>query len=236
MKESEITDEQILEETRLILQDTRLRKCSQCANSDEACTRCDKTGKSIATWMYAGNCPHYETHEERIIRKSREALRRQEKEEEKDNHLLTMALNCIDAAMLMMEDFADRVEKEYKLADLRGSGDPRVRKKDRLWISQLKKAINSMNAHLEGTRRQYQHYIMPIYNKVFFDKERNEYDVELYDDHQSDAMEIAQLVLRYFNVAFLNKENSEKIFSFVKSMEATGCLEESDINHYNFRR
>ena len=102
MKESEITDEEILEEMNQILMNPQLRKCSQCANADDACTRCAKTGKAIATWMYAGMCPHYETHEERIVRKSREALRKQELEQKKDNLLLTMSLNSLDAAMLIM--------------------------------------------------------------------------------------------------------------------------------------
>lgn len=236
MKESEITDEEILEEMNQILMNPQLRKCSQCANADDACTRCAKTGKAIATWMYAGMCPHYETNEERIIRKSRERLMRLEKEQAKDNHLLTMTLNCLDAAMLIMEDFADRVEREYKIADMKGTGDPKVRKSDRLWMSSLKRAMKTMHQNMEGARRQYQHYVMPIYNKVFYDQEKKEYDVELYDDHQSDAMEIAQLILRYFNVAFLNKEVSDKVFNMLKEMKPIGVLEETDINHYNFRR
>ena len=38
MKESEITDEQIIEEVQEILSNPQLRKCSQCANSNEECT------------------------------------------------------------------------------------------------------------------------------------------------------------------------------------------------------
>jgi hypothetical protein len=236
MKESEITDEQIIEEVQEILSNPQLRKCSQCANSNEECTWCSQMNKPLAKFMYAGMCKHFETDEERIIRQTRENLKRQEKEEHKVNHLLTMALNCIDASMLFLEDFAQRVEKEYKIAELKGTGDPRVRKADRTWIGNLKKANKAMLNNIDGARKQFQHYVMPIYNKVFYDKEVKQYDVEMYDDHQSDCTELAHLVLRYFDVAFLNKSNADAVIELMKSMKSCGVMEESDFNHYNFRR
>lgn len=236
MKESEVTDKQIMVEANHILSNHKLRKCSQCVFADDECTYCSLLKKTLAKWMYAGLCKHYETHEERIIRQTRENLRRQEKEERKVNHLLTMALNCIDASMLFLEDFAQRVEKEYKIAELNGTGDPRVRKADRTWIGNLKKANKAMLNNIDGARKQYQHYVMPIFNKVFFDKEVNRYDVEMYDDHQSDCSELAHLVLRYFDVAFLNKSNADAVIELMKSMKSCGVMEESDFNHYNFRR
>ena len=236
MKESEITDEQIIEEVQEILSNPQLRKCSQCANSNEECTWCSQMNKPLAKWMYAGMCKWYETHNERIIRQTRENLKKQEREEQKVNHLLTMALNCIDASMLFLEDFAQRVEKEYKIADMKGTGDPRVRKADRTWIGNLKKANKAMINNIDGARKQFQHYVMPIYNKVFYDKEVKQYDVEMYDDHQSDCTELAHLVLRYFDVAFLNKSNADAVIELMKSMKSCGVMEESDFNHYNFRR
>lgn len=103
-------------------------------NAHEECTWCSHFKKPLAKWMYAGQCKFYETDEERIIRLTREKLKKQEKEETKINHLLTMCLNCIDASMLFLEDFAQRVEKEYKIADMKGTGDPRVRKADRIGL------------------------------------------------------------------------------------------------------
>lgn len=236
MKEKEVTDEQILKEAHTILADTRLRRCCQCANANEDCSYCSQLKKPLARYMYAGNCKYYETHEERIIRQTRESLKRQEKEEQKVNHLLTMCLNCLDASMLFLEDFANRVEKEYKVADIKGTGDPRVRKADRQWIYTLTKASKAMHSHLEGVRKQYNHYVMPIFNKVFFDREVGKYDVEMYDDHQSDAMELAHLVLRYFDVAFLKKENADAVIRLMQTMDSNGVMEEKDFNHYNFRR
>ena len=236
MKESEVTDEQIIAEAKVLFEHPHLRRCNACYHANEDCTYCSQMKKPLQRYMYAGMCKFFETHEERIIRETREAMRRQEKEETKINHLLTMALNCIDASMLFLEDFAQRVEKEYKIAELKGTGDPRVRKADRNWIANLKKANKAMLNNIEGARKQYQHYVMPIFNKVFYDKDVKEYDVEMYDDHQSDCNELAHLVLRYFDVAFLNKSNADAVIDMMKKMDSCGVMEESDFNHYNFRR
>lgn len=236
MKESDITDEQILEEAREILSNPQLRRCNQCAYANEDCSRCSKIDKPLTKFMYAGMCKFYETNEEKIIRETREALKRQEKEEQKVNHLLTMALNCIEASMLFLEDFAERVENEYHIAEKKGTGSPQVRKADRLWIGNLKRASNEMKRGMEIARRQYNHYVMPIFNKVFYDKDVKQYDVEMYDDHMSDSWELANLVLRYFDVAFLNKSNADQVIDLMSKMDSYGVLEESDFKRYNYKR
>ena len=236
MKESDITDEQILEQKAEILQNPQLRKCCQCAYSDEQCTRCFKTGNAIATWMYAGLCPHYETNDERIIRKSRERLRQIEKEERKMNVLLTMCLNSVDIALLFLEDIEARLEKEYVIADKRGTGDKKVRQADRNWIRQLKMALKEMKRHSEGLKRQYNHFIIPIFNKVFFDKETKEYNVDSYDDHTEDTFQLAELLLRYFDGTYNNRERAVEFKEAIKTILVNSTFEESDYKRYNFRR
>ena len=236
MREQDVTDEQILEEARGILSNPQLRRCNQCAYANADCTRCNKIDKPLTKFMYAGMCKFYETNEEKVIRETREALKRQEKEEQKVNHILTMALNCIEASMLFLEDFAERVEKEYHIAERKGQGNPQIRKADRLWISNLKKASNEMKRGMEIARRQYNHFVMPIFNKVFYDKDVKEYDVEMYDDHMSDSWELASLVLRYFDVAFLNKRNADQVMDLMKTMDSYGVLTEEDFKRYNYRR
>lgn len=237
MKESEITDEQILQEAETIFKENpQLRKCSQCIHSNEDCTLCTKSRIPISRYQYCGMCQHYMTHEQRMIEETRANLRKHEKENRKVNHLLTMTLNCIEAAMLFFEDFSGRVEKEYKIAEQRGLGDARVRKIDRSWMAELKKAIKAMKAHMEGMQRQYNHFVQPIFDKVFYDKGNGKYNVEYYDDHMADSMELAHLVLRYFDVAFLNGNNTERIIELMRTMDSVGVLEDKDFNRYNFRR
>lgn len=232
----EVTDEQIIAEAQEILSNPQLRKCSQCANSNEDCTFCSALNKPLARWMYAGLCKHFETDEERIIKQTREHLARLAKEEKKMNHILTLSLNSMEVAMLYLEDFSSRIETEYKRAEAKGTGDPKVRASDRRWISEMKRANKAMTKHLEGARKQFQHYVMPTLNKVFYDKETKEYDIQSYDDHQQDSHELAKLMLMYFEVAFNNKKNSDKIFTIMEKMESIGVLEEKDINKYNFNR
>ena len=236
MKEQDVTDEQILEEAKVLFENPQLRRCNACAHANNDCTYCSQLNKPLTKYMYAGMCKFFETHEERIIKETREAMRRQEKMDAKLNHLLTMVLNCIEVSMLFLEDFAVRVEKDYKIAEIKGMENPKAKKADRNWIANLKKASKAMLNNIEGARKQYQHYVMPIFNKVFYDKDVKEYDVEMYDDHQSDCSELAHLILRYFDVAFLNKSNADAVIELMKSMKSCGVMEEADFNHYNFRR
>jgi hypothetical protein len=123
MRQSDFTDEEILTNMKDILSNPLLRKCEQCANADEDCTFCSQFKKPIAKWMYAGHCKFYETHEERIIRKTRESLEQHEKTSRKANYMLTMSLNSVEVGMYFLEDFIDRVEKEYTIAEKKKVGD-----------------------------------------------------------------------------------------------------------------
>lgn len=236
MKNSEITDEQILKETKELLKNPQLRRCEQCVHAIDDCSWCNALKKQLYKHMYAGLCKYYETEEERMLRQMREAIAEHEKEQRKVNYLLTMSLNCIEACMLFLEDFNRRVEAEYQRAEAKGIGDGRVRKADRLWIGNYKKASKAMKNHLDGVQKQYNHFIMPLLNKVFYDKESQEYNCEMYDDHMSDAFELAQMVLRYFDVAFNNTRNADALLNIMKEMKSSGVLEETDYNHYKFIR
>ena len=103
MKESEITDEQILQEMKEILVNPQLRKCSQCANANDDCSWCSQLKKPLAKYMYAGMCSFYETHEERIIKQTREALKKHEKKEKKINYILTLCLTTLSASLLYLD-------------------------------------------------------------------------------------------------------------------------------------
>ena len=232
----EVTDEQIVAEAKMILEDKRLRKCSQCSKYDAETHRCSFTGQEYSAFTYAGNCVGYETNEQKLVREAREAMARLEKEERKLNHLLTLSLNHIEAAMLFLEDFSQRVEKEYKRAEQKGTGDPKVRKNDRDWISRLKLSYKQMNNHLSGIQKQYTHYFEPQLNKVFMDKETKEYDVQSYDDHMSDAYELARLGMIYFEKAYLSKPNADAVFILLDSMKGAGVMEQSDYARYNLNR
>ncbi len=235
MMEERYTDEQILQEVHKVLSNPQLRQCSHCIHGADL-TRCAKLNIPISKYQYCGHCQHFMTDEEKMLLEAKEAVARLEKEEKKLNHILTMTLNCIESAMLFLEDFESRVEKEYKRAEARGTGDPRVRKNDRAWIATMSRAYKQMKKDTESIRRQYTHFIEPQLNKVFMDKETSTYDVQSYDDHQQDAHELARIMMKYFDKSYLSWENANAIESYIDSLSGTGVMESGDYARYNLKR
>ena len=235
MKEERYTDEQIRAEVNKTLENPQLRRCSHCFYGED-CTRCKKLNIPISKYQYAGLCKFFLTNEEKLMEEAKEAMARTEREERKLNHILTMMLNGVEAAMLFMEDFEQRIETEYKRAEARGTGDPKVRKSDRQWIANLTRAYKAIKKDLEGARRQYTHFFEPMLNKVFFDKESKVYDAQSYDDHMSDANELARVMMKYFDKAYLSFDNADAIEKYIDSLEGVGVMEEADYKRYNLRR
>lgn len=229
------TDEQIREEVNKVLSNPQLRQCSHCVYGSD-CTRCAKLNIPISKYQYCGHCTHFMTNEERLIQEAREALARYEREERKLNHILTMSLNSVEAAMLFLEDFEARVDKEYKRAEIRGTGDAKVRKNDKAWIASLSRAYKAMKKDMESMRRQYTHFVEPQLHKVFFDNETSTYDVTSYDDHMADANELARVMMKYFDKAYLSQENADSTEKYIDSLQGSGVMEENDYKRYNLKR
>lgn len=236
MRQTDFTDEEILSNMKEILQNPMLRKCEQCANADEECTFCEQLKKPIARWMYSGHCKYYETKEERIIRKTRENDERLKRINQRANCNLNIALTSADVATFFLEAFERVVEREYKRADALKIGDERVRKEDRKTIAQLKKAFAQMRTDIESARRQFNNYVMPLYNKVFYDKETNKYDEKQYDLHMMDMIELAEVVQRYYDVAYNNSEIGNQIREHLKTYPSGGILAAEDYMKLNFKR
>lgn len=232
---SKYTDEQIKQEVCKTLENPALRKCFQCVHG-ENCRECQKLHIPISKYQYAGHCQYYITNEELMLLQAKKRMEEIEKDEKKLNHILTISLNCIEVAMLLMEDFESRIEGQYKVAETRGTGDPKVRKNDRQWVAMLKRAYKNMIQHIEGLRRQYTHFFEPQLNKVFFDKETRVYDAASYDDHMSDAHELARIIIKYFEKSYLSFDNANAIERFIESLSGIGVMEESDYKRYNLRR
>lgn len=235
MTEERYTDDQIRAEVNKTLENPQLRRCSHCFYGED-CTRCKKLNIPISKYQYAGFCKHFITNEEKLVEEAKEAMALTAKNERKLNHILTMMLNGVEAAMLFMEDFEQRIEAEYKRAEARGTGDPKVRKSDRQWISNLSRAYKAIKKDLEGARRQYTHYFEPMLNKVFFDKESKVYDAQSYDDHMSDANELARVMMKYFDKAYLSFDNADAIEKYIDSLEGVGVMVDEDYKRYNLRR
>ena len=232
---SKYSDEQIKKEVTKTLENPELRKCFQCVYGED-CRECKHLRIPITKYQYAGHCKYYMTNEELMLLQAKKRMEEIEREEKKLNHLLTISLNSIEVAMLLMEDFEQRVEEQYRTAETRGTGDPRARKNDRQWLATLKVSYKNMLKHIEGLRRQYTHFFEPQLNKVFFDKETKVYDAISYDDHMSDAHELTRIIMKYLDKSYLSFENATAIEGYIDSLSGTGVMEESDYKRYNLRR
>lgn len=232
---SKYSDEQIREELKATLSNPQLRQCCHCIYGADF-TMCAKLRIPISRFQYCGLCQHFMTDEERMMQEAREAVERLEKEERKVNHVLTMMLNCVETGMLFMEDFESRLTKEYRRAELKGTGDPKVRKADKAWISTVSRAFKAIKKDLESARRQYTHFFEPLLNKVFMDKETGTYDTQQYDDHQQDAHELARIMMKYFDKSYQSYENADKIESFIDNIEGVGVMEQDDYKRYYLKR
>ena len=226
-----ITDEQILAEGRRLLEEKALRRCKQCANSNSDCSMCSQLRIPIHPYTYAGECKYFITDEEKLLRESRESMAKQERQERKLNHLLTCCIDCIDAATIFLEDFESRLESLYKIAEIRGTGDPGVRKHDREWVRRLKVALKSMSTHVANAQKQYQHYVVPIINKPYYNVLDKQFDLSMFDDHLFDANQVARLVLLYSQI----EGSGDEVFEFMDGLKKIGVMEDSDYKHYVFR-
>lgn len=235
MEERKYTDEQIRTEVHKVLANPLIRQCGHCYHGRDF-KKCEELGIPISKYQYCGHCNFFLTNEEKMMQEAREAVARLEREEKKMNHVLTMIINAIEAAMLYLEDFEARVEKEYKRAEARGTGDPRVRKNDRAWIAILSRALKQIKKQAEAIRRQYTHFVEPQLNKVFMDKETGTYDVQSYDDHLSDANELARVMMKYFDKSYTSLANAQSIENYIDSMEGAGVMAEDDYKRYNLKR
>lgn len=236
MTYSEVTDDQIRETIEEIVSDEKLRRCNQCVYSNEDCSLCNKLRIPISKFQYSGMCKNYITNEELLMRQCRENIERLALSERKMDIILTACLNCLDAAMVLHEDFSRRLESEYKAAEMRGTGNPRARRDDRNKISELNRAIKKMRKHFDDGNKQFQHYVQPIFNRTFFDLDLKEYDVESYDWHLQDVMELAHLVLRFYDVTAQSDDNAKVVFDLMKSMESRGIFTENDYRHYQLKK
>ena len=226
-----ITDEQILTERRRLLEEKALRRCRQCANSNSDCSMCSQLRIPIYPYTYAGECKYFITDEEKLLRESRESMAKQERQERKLNYLLTCCIDCIDAATIFLEDFESRMESLYKIAEVRGTGDANVRKHDKEWVRKLKMALKSMSTHISNAQKQYQHYVVPIINKPFYDITKKEFDLSMFDGHLFDANQVARLVLLFSQI----ESDDDEVFALLDRLKKIEVMEDSDYMHYVFR-
>lgn len=190
-------------------------------------------------------CKHFMTHEEKLIAEAMENLRAQAKEADKIEFLLAMALETSGSASLFIEDMERRMQKIYakekaQAKSNRGGENKGKLKKDLDMAYAMKGAWKRIYEYLEKIESQYRMYIQPYLDQIFY--KNGIYNDEAYDQFNCDAAMFCKHNIYLARAIHKNPENGEKIYEFMKNLENKNadaedirfCLEEEDINHYEF--
>ena len=255
MANSNWTDEQIKEEIIKTLENPLLRKCSQCSHRNSDCTLCTQLNIPITRFMYAGHCKFYLTDEEKLIEEAKEAMAKKDRENKKDDRLLTMSFTSVEMSMVFLEHFESRIEEEYnramkrveaKYKDLR----QRLTEEDEQYIKDHKKeykrltdyvnslegALKKMDFHLKEARKQFTHMVEPKLNKAFFNEDFTSFKGDEYDDHSEDVFEMCEVNLKYFDATYMSDTHGKSVIEFIDSLPADRVMEAEDYKRYKFRK
>lgn len=249
------TDEQIKKEVAQTLESPLLRRCSQCANRNESCTKCEELGIPISRYMYAGHCKFYITDEEKLLADAKKAMAEKERQNKKDDRLLTMSFISVEMSIVYLEHFEARVEAEYQRAVKRieakykGSNSrisledeeylkdkKREHKRLKTYIESLHDALKKMDKSLKEARKQFTHFVEPKLNKAFFNKDFTVFRDDEYDDHSEDVFTMCELDLKIFDATYKSMANGQAVMEFVDNLQADKLMEEEDYKRYKFKR
>lgn len=234
------TDEEIREQLHSTLaSEPKLKCCANCVHYNVVATYCSKIDKSFPRYMYG--CRHYITAEEALIAKARESLMEQARECEKIEFLLAISLTATGMTQAFIEDFERRVKAVFK-KEKEGGRDGKLLRKDLDLAEQMGRAYKAIEGHLNKIEAQYRHYIQTHLDKIF-KKEGIPYNHEGYDQFQADSDEFAAFILEMARVAHHNRENMDKVYEFMRTLQNHNtsdednrfCLEDKDIEHYRLK-
>ena len=250
----EYTDELIKEELKEVAARPQMRKCCQCANRNADCTRCTELGIPISRYMYAGHCKYYKSDEEKLMEEAKREMALKDRENSKQDRLLTMSFISVEMAMVYLEDYEARIEAEYKRAMARI--EAKLKKGERLdeydesylrdkkrehkrikdYIESLISALKKMDFHLKEARKHFTHYVEPKLNKAFFNEDHTAFNGEEYDNHGQDVFDMCEVNLSYFDTTYMSDENSTSIKQHINSLPAKRVMSSEDYKRYKFRK
>jgi hypothetical protein len=250
----EYTNEQIKAEVQEVLSNPQLRRCSQCIHG-ASLTRCDKLNIPISRYQYCGHCIYYMTNEEKLLKEAEEAVARKDRENKKDDRVLTMSFISVEMAIVFLEHFVARFTAEYNAALKRIETKSKTLKRaltedDKEYLKDKKKeykrfkdyadslegAMKKMDFHLKEARKQYVHLIEPKLNKAFLDEEHTTFNADEYDNHGEDVLEIAMVAMKYFDATYMNASNGRIVMNLLDTLPAERIMSNEDYRRYNLKR
>lgn len=207
------------------------RMCANCVKWDRTSSRCPNTGKITQSFMF---CPQHEFKTEKLERETTEYLKAEKLECEKIENLLALAITCSNLTTCLIEDFETRTRKLYDREKEKRTRQ--LLRKDLTMGEDMDKAMKAIEEHLRKIDQQYRFYIQPRIDYMFTGKDKK-YDIEKSDQHLNNSLEFGRLFL-YFTIKCIdNKENCDKVFELLESMQndAPYGLTMQDAEHYRLK-
>ena len=206
------------------------RACANCVRWDAKETKCGDSGKLTPAYMV---CRTHEFRTEQIANAAIEFLEKQQKEADKIENLLALALTAANTTTCFIEDLETRVRRLYdseKDKDIR-----RLLRKDLDMADSMKKAFADIEEFLVKIERRYRFYVLPHVMRIF--TKGGKFDGELSDGHLNNAMEFGRLLMLYTMKCLDNKENDDAVFAMLHSLENNSdyALTEKDAEHYRLK-
>ena len=207
------------------------RMCENCTRWDRPSSRCPLSGKVTYSFM---TCGKHEFKTERFERETMEYLKAEQKECEKIENLLALAITCSNLTTCLIEDFETRTRKLYDREKEKRT--KLLLRKDLTMGEEIDKAMENIAEHLRKIDQQYRFYIQPRIDYMFTGKDKK-YNAEKSDQHLNNSLEFGRLFINFTRKCIGNATNSDKVFDLLDSLtnDTPYGLTDSDAEHYRLR-
>ena len=160
-------------------------------------------------------CPNHEFPEERAARLEEEVILVENVEAAKTEAILAFALTTATQSSCFTEDFERRTKRFYENEE---DGEiKRWLRKDLYIAEEIENALKKIREYLVEIDKQYRFYIQANLNKMH--SKDNKLDVLKSDVHLANSMDFNRLLIEFTRKCFGNKENYDKVFEFIASLE-----------------
>lgn len=188
------------------------RMCGNCATWDRCSSRCPKYNKITQSFMF---CPSHEFEWEAAVREEKEFLSAEQKERNKIEAVLAMALTTATLSSVFIEDFIKRTRRFY---------ENEKEKQIKLWLrkdmnlgEEIQKAMEKIEQHLEKIDQQYRFYVQANLDRMFTKDKK--LDIYKTDGHLANSMDLGRLLINFTRKCIGNDQNYNLVFAFLDALE-----------------
>ena len=206
------------------------RACHNCVRWDRGSQKCTVSKKMTSSFMF---CPSHEFETERIANAALESLDKQQKQADKVENLLALAITTANTTTCFLADLEKRIRQIYNHEN---NKQMRTQLRKEMDMSDtMKKAFVDIEKLLEKVDQRYRFYVQPYLMKWF--TVDGKFDEHQADGHLNNAMEFARLLMKFTMKCIGNGKNCDAVFALLDSMtnDYDYALDDNDAEHYRLK-